>query len=202
MSTLLTHFLQATLSQGKCQQLGQDVVPGEHPTVGPRLWASGQSARVEGQPPPPCLSYQDMPSVPGSFAACPCPQDAVPGASAGLTCLSLSPSPVLPQQPSVLWGPSLSLSEYTPLGRVASLGPEAPARLTDCCSPRKCHLSLALEDGPGTFSEAGCRAASAGLAVHWTPVWVLAVPCQPGPDSSLPASHFLLHKTGISIPGQ
>ena len=34
---LLTHFLQKTLCQGRCQWLGGEVVPGGHPTVGPKL---------------------------------------------------------------------------------------------------------------------------------------------------------------------
>ena len=37
VSTLLTHFLQETLCQGRCQRLGRKAVPGEHPTVGPKL---------------------------------------------------------------------------------------------------------------------------------------------------------------------
>lgn len=37
VSTLLTHFLQKTLCQGRCQRLGRKVVPGKRPTVGPKL---------------------------------------------------------------------------------------------------------------------------------------------------------------------
>lgn len=110
VSTLLTHFLQETQCQGRCQWLGRRAVPGEHPIVGPKLWASGQSHCFETQPLPSVL----LPSPPPPPQ---CPRPCLPDL---FLCTSPTPGSLTLEHIPGLFFPFLfSCAQNTPLPRAS-----------------------------------------------------------------------------------